>query len=105
MLRALAHQSQLGSSSWAPETKLACAQVRDIAQPCLLLWGKQDKILDVKYVKEFQRDLQNVQTRIVDDCGHVPHLEQSTVCADEILKFAGLQQSDMPRASREAATV
>lgn len=63
-------------------------QVRDIEQKVLLLWGKQDKILDPKYVLEFERDLKRVQTRLIDDCGHVAHLEQSERCADEILKFS-----------------
>lgn len=63
-------------------------QVRDIDQPVLLLWGKQDEILDPKYVQEFERDLRDVTTQLVDDCGHVAHLEQSELCAQAMLAFA-----------------
>ena len=62
--------------------------MRDIEQPVLLLWGKQDEILDPKYVEEFERDLKNVTTQLVDDCGHVAHLEQSELCARAMLAFA-----------------
>ena len=54
----------------------------------LLLWGKQDEILDPKYVQEFERDLEHVTTQLVDDCGHVAHLEQSELCAQAMLEFS-----------------
>jgi pimeloyl-ACP methyl ester carboxylesterase len=64
-------------------------QVRHVEQEVLLLWGAQDEVLDPKYIKDFERDLPRVTTRVFDACGHVPHLEQSAACADAILAFAG----------------
>ena len=64
-------------------------RVRDISQQVLLMWGRQDKVLDVKYVKEFERDLKHVDTLLIDECGHMAHLEQSKACADAILNFTG----------------
>lgn len=63
-------------------------QVRDVEQEVLLLWGRDDEILDVKYAEEFQRDLRRVTTHVIDACGHVAHLERPDVAADAILGFA-----------------
>jgi pimeloyl-ACP methyl ester carboxylesterase len=78
----------------APVKVCSCAaQVRDISQEVLLIWGKQDEILDRKYVKEFERDLKHIDVRMVDECGHLAHLEQSQACAAAILEFAGVAQA------------
>lgn len=67
-------------------------QVRDMTQDALLMWGKNDKILDPKYVHEFERDLRSVETHLIDNCGHTAHLEQSEQCARLILKFADVRE-------------
>lgn len=59
----------------------------DIKQPCLVMWGKQDKIIDPKYAEQFATDLPNARVQLFDDCGHVPHLEQSSDCAGHIIDF------------------
>jgi hypothetical protein len=60
------------------------------------MWGTQDEILDPKYVDEFERDLDLVETLLLDDCGHVAHLEQSERCAAAILTFAHAADGSSP---------
>jgi pimeloyl-ACP methyl ester carboxylesterase len=54
----------------------------------LLLWGRQDRVLDPsEYVPKFVRALPAATFRWVEECGHVPHLEQPEVTARAIAAF------------------
>jgi pimeloyl-ACP methyl ester carboxylesterase len=59
----------------------------EIQQATLIIWGKQDRILGVKPAQQFQQGLPNAQLHWVDDCGHVPHLEQPKITAQLISNF------------------
>lgn len=59
-----------------------------ITQPTLILWGDSDKILGTKDAQRFKRAIPNSQLLWIKDCGHVPHLEQPEITAEEILKFS-----------------
>ena len=60
----------------------------DAGRPCLLLWGRQDRVLPpAEYVPRFLRALPACTFRWVERCGHVPHLEQSAVVGDAIIAF------------------
>lgn len=41
-----------------------------IELPVLLVWGKEDRVLDVSSVQVFVALLPDVQTQIVDEAGH-----------------------------------
>eukprot|EP01031_Cornospumella_fuschlensis_P031348 gene31348-37886_t len=56
-------------------------------KPALVVWGKQDQILDVKYAYQFQSLLPDNELAIVDQCGHVPHLEKADETTDIIMRF------------------
>ncbi|KAJ1472149.1 Alpha/Beta hydrolase protein [Baffinella frigidus] len=58
-------------------------RVAEVGQRTTVLWGRQDKILDPsKYAQRFVDDLPNASLKWIEDCGHVPHLEQASVTAD-----------------------
>ena len=60
----------------------------DAGRPCLLLWGRQDRVLPpAEYVPPFLRALPACTFRWVERCGHVPHLEQSALVGDAIIAF------------------
>ena len=46
-----------------------------IQAPTLVMWGKQDKIVDVSIVDVMKPKLKNAQVVIYDGCGHLPYLE------------------------------
>jgi len=55
---------------------------------CLVLWGRQDRVLPpAANVPNFIRALPTAQFRWVEECGHVPHLEQPAVTAAAIHAF------------------
>jgi pimeloyl-ACP methyl ester carboxylesterase len=58
-----------------------------INQPTLILWGKQDRILGIQDATQFHQALPNSQLIWIDNCGHVPHLEQPQITAQHILEF------------------
>jgi pimeloyl-ACP methyl ester carboxylesterase len=62
-------------------------QLGNIQQPTLILWGENDQILGTKAAKLFQQLIPNNQLIWLKNCGHVPHLEQAEITAQEIRKF------------------
>lgn len=57
-----------------------------IQAPTLLLWGDQDRILDVSSIETMKPLLKNASVVIIKDCGHAPILERPESAAD-YLKF------------------
>eukprot|EP01036_Dinobryon_divergens_P033680 gene33680-43530_t len=47
-----------------------------VKQPTLVIWGRNDEILEVSDADRFQREITNSKVQILDNCGHVPHLEK-----------------------------
>ncbi|MEM7592308.1 MAG: alpha/beta hydrolase [Cyanobacteria bacterium P01_A01_bin.83] len=62
-------------------------RIGSIKPETLILWGKQDKILGIKDAPKFERGIPNSKLVWIDNCGHVPHLEQPEIVAQEILQF------------------
>jgi abhydrolase domain-containing protein 6 len=58
-----------------------------INAPTLILWGDQDKVIDVSSVPVFEKGLRNHQNVIIKDCGHLPMLEKPEETAGKYLDF------------------
>lgn len=63
------------------------SNVAKLDKPTLVVWGSQDKILDVKYAYQFQKLLPDNELALIEQCGHVPHLEKADETTDIIMKF------------------
>lgn len=61
--------------------------IQQIACPTLIVWGKQDQIVSVKYAEHFHKDIKGSQVIVYDSCGHVPMLERPLDTERDILKF------------------
>jgi pimeloyl-ACP methyl ester carboxylesterase len=71
------------SGGFSPSLKVAA-----IEAPALVLWGRQDGILDGKeFANKFVETLPNAELRWIEECGHVPHLEKPDETADAIAEF------------------
>ena len=71
------------SGGFSPSLK-----VSTIEAPSLVLWGRQDGILDGnEFANRFIETLPNAKLQWIEECGHVPHLEQPEVTADVITEF------------------
>lgn len=76
------------------------AKVATIECPSLVLWGRQDKILEIDFAQKFIDTLPNAELKWIEDCGHVPHLEKSETTAEEIANF--LLSEKFPPSTAEA---
>ena len=64
------------------------AKVPTISSPALILWGRQDGILDGdEFANKFVETLPDAELQWIEECGHVPHLEQPKETAVAISKF------------------
>lgn len=63
------------------------AQLAEIHQPTLILWGDSDRILGTGDAAEFQQAIADSKLIWINHCGHVPHLEQPQITADHLLNF------------------
>jgi len=62
-------------------------ELPNIKAQTLILWGDQDKILDVSSVPVFEKRIKNHKTVIIKDCGHVPMLEKPQETATHYRDF------------------
>jgi 2-hydroxy-6-oxonona-2,4-dienedioate hydrolase len=64
--------SALAGSARAPRLN---SRLNRIKAPMLLLWGKEDYMIPVKFVEPFVR-MKNCRIILIENCGHRPHFEQ-----------------------------
>lgn len=61
---------------WPVPDKGLAKRIHRIAAPTLVIWGKQDALISSVYAAEFGRLIAGSRVEIIDQCGHVPQLEQ-----------------------------
>jgi pimeloyl-ACP methyl ester carboxylesterase len=60
-----------------------------IAAPTLIVWGKADRIIAPAYAQEFAGRIAGARVELVDQAGHLPHLEQPEAVAKAVRAFLG----------------
>lgn len=73
---------QISGENAALEADLPKIKVRT-----LVLWGDQDRVLDVSCVKIFEKGLPNCAVVIMQNCGHLPMIERPKEAAEHYLAF------------------
>lgn len=58
-----------------------------VTAPTLVIWGKQDALVPVVYAEEFARRIANAKLALIDNCGHIPQLEQPAQTLAHIKEF------------------
>ncbi|MEH2164705.1 MAG: alpha/beta hydrolase [Nostoc sp.] len=61
--------------------------ISKIVQQTLILWGDSDKILGTNDATKFKRAIPHSTLIWIQDCGHLPHLEQPQITTQHILNF------------------
>src|SRR5436309_9008469 len=64
-------------------------QLGAIEKPTLILWGRDDKLIPVRFAARFNKEINASQLRIIDGCGHMPHVECPEKFNDALLQFLG----------------
>lgn len=67
------------------------AQLHQLKQQTLIIWGENDNILGTKDAGKFAEAITNSSLVWIKNCGHVPHLEQPQITAEHILTFESPQ--------------
>jgi len=70
-----------------PDSSALEKDLPNIKTPTLILWGDQDKIVDISSVPIFEKGLKNHKTVIIKDCGHVPMVEKPQETATYYIDF------------------
>lgn len=60
-----------------------------VKAPALIIWGRQDRIVPLICGEQYQRLLPHAALRVLDQCGHLPPIEQPAEVADLVLDFLG----------------
>ena len=61
---------------WPVPDKGLAKRLHRIEVPTLVVWGKDDRLVSVVYAEEFGRRIAGSRVEILEDCGHIPQLEQ-----------------------------
>ena len=62
-----------------------------VANPTLILWGREDHIIPVECGEQYRRALPNARLTVLETCGHLPPIEQPDVFARLVLDFLGVK--------------
>ncbi len=58
-----------------------------LTMPVLIIWGDQDRVLDVSSVPVLEKGIKNSISVILKDCGHIPMMERPVETAGYIKNF------------------
>lgn len=61
--------------------------IKDIRQPTVVVWGKQDGVLSPNNADKFKETLPEAQLKWINNCGHFPALEQPDILAEIVKEF------------------
>ena len=74
---------------WSPymhDTKLR-ARLHRVKIPTLVMWGDSDGVVRPDYGRALAAAIKGARFRLVERCGHYPHIERPDVFAAEVLAF------------------
>jgi abhydrolase domain-containing protein 6 len=72
-----------------PEALLLEEELPRIREPVLLLWCRDDRVIDVSAAEIFHRGLRDSRTVLLAGCGHMPMMAQPGNVAEAIEAFVG----------------
>lgn len=76
-----------GHFIWPLPEKGLRTRIHRIDAPTLVVWGREDGIVPVVYADEFGRLIRDARVEVVENAGHVPHLEQPELVRQIVRDF------------------
>jgi pimeloyl-ACP methyl ester carboxylesterase len=77
-------QACTGKFVWPIADRGLKYRIHRIAAPTLIVWGAADQIVVAPYAEEFAKRIAGARTHLVENAGHLPHLE----ALDHVAKLA-----------------
>ena len=62
-------------------------RLSNITVPTMVIWGKKDTLIPIKYANDFVSSIKNCQLEIMENCGHTPHIEDPDKFSQIVLNF------------------
>jgi len=72
---------------WPIPDKGLARRIHRVQAPTLVVWGREDRLVPPVYANEFASRLRAADIAMIDDAGHLPHLEQGDIVRDRVLAF------------------
>jgi pimeloyl-ACP methyl ester carboxylesterase len=82
-------QACTGKFVWPLADRGLKNRVHRVAAPTLLIWGKADHIISSVYAREFAARIAGARIELVDNAGHLSHLEQPDAVVKATRAFLG----------------
>ncbi|MPZ56799.1 MAG: alpha/beta fold hydrolase [Rhizobiales bacterium] len=82
-------QACTGKFVWPVPDRGLKNRTHRIAAPTLIIWGKADRIIAPAYAQEFATRIAGARIELIEDAGHLPHLEQPDAVAKVARDFIG----------------
>lgn len=83
-------QQVLTAIGRGPEAFALQAELGEIRAPVLLLWCRDDKVIDVSAAEIFHQGLAQSRTVLLAGCGHMPMMAQPDNVAEAMRQFAAM---------------
>jgi pimeloyl-ACP methyl ester carboxylesterase len=80
-------QACTGKFIWPIPDRGLRKRIHRITAPTLIIWGTADKVIAPAYAREFADRISNTRVELIDDAGHLPHLEQPQEVAQLVSGF------------------
>jgi 2-hydroxy-6-oxonona-2,4-dienedioate hydrolase len=61
-----------------------------VEQPTLIIWGAADRLIAPRFGQEFQRAIVGSRLSVIEQCGHMPHMECPKKLAPLLRAFLGV---------------
>ena len=78
------------------QTVVFADRLREVRQPTLILWGRQDPIIPVRHGVDAAHAIPGAQLHIFERCGHMPVWEYPQEFARQVLEFLDEQRQEEP---------
>ena len=71
----------------------------EIKDPVFIIWGEDDRVLNVSSVSVFEERIPNTHAVILKDTGHAPMMEKPKISAEHYLRFLDISRTYHKNAS------
>ncbi|HPM77078.1 MAG TPA: alpha/beta hydrolase [bacterium] len=79
--------SRLMREFFSKEFEKMVLSYHTLRNPLLILWGKQDPWIPAEFCPRLAALAQNARCETIDECGHMPHMEQPEITARLLTDF------------------